>query len=418
MTLAIDGGTPVRTTRLPLGRGVAVLGDEERAEVLEVLESRSLFRYYGPHLLNKTQGFERGLAELLSVPYVVALSSGTAALRCALAALGVGCGDEVIVPSFTFIATVNAIVAAGAVPIFCEVDNSLGADPTDIEAKITDRTAAVMPVHLENQGCDMDAITAIAQRHGIAVIEDACQAIGASYKGRSLGTIGDAGAFSLQLEKNITSGEGGALVTNDESVLVKAARYSDQGGQFVTSYGSERGHELAEPFCGENLRMTEIAGAIAGAQLRKLPNIIDAFRSNRRKILGLLGDVDGMELRASHDPDGDGGSSMTWYFGSQDAARRFGKALFAEGVPCVQMYNGEPVYMTPSILAKRTATNKGGPWHCSEHLTDVVYERGICPKTEALVSRALTVGVGPAYEASDCEDVATAIRKVADHLLK
>ena len=417
MTLAIDGGTPVRSKRLPLGRGMAVLGDEERAAVLEVLESRSLFRYYGPDLKKKTEGFETDLREMLSVPYAVALSSGTAAIRCALAALGVGCGDEVIVPSFTFIATVNAVVAAGAVPIFCEVDSSLGADPADIEAKITSRTTAVMPVHLENQGCDMDAINAIAKKHGIAVIEDACQAIGASYKGKALGSLGDAGCFSLQLEKNITSGEGGALVTNDEDVLIRAARFSDQGGQFVTSYGSERGGELAEPFTGENLRMTELAGAIAGAQLKKLPGIIERFRANRNKILGLVGDVDGMERRASHDPDGDGGSSMTWYFESQDTARRFGKALFAEGVPCVQMYNGEPVYMTPSILAKRTATNKGGPWHCAEHPTDVVYEKGICPKTEALVSRALTVGVGPAYEASDCEDVATAIRKVAEHLL-
>src|SRR5688500_11815704 len=179
--LAIDGGTPVRSKRLPLGRGIAVLGDEEREAVLEVLESRSLFRYYGPKLLNKVATFEQTLASELGCAHALAASSGTAALRAGLAALGVGCGDEAIVPSFTFIATVNAVVAAGAVPVFCEVDRSLNADPQDVAAKITDKTTAVMPVHLENQGCDMDALLDVTRSRGVAVIEDACQAIGSSY---------------------------------------------------------------------------------------------------------------------------------------------------------------------------------------------------------------------------------------------
>ncbi|MEX0874853.1 MAG: DegT/DnrJ/EryC1/StrS family aminotransferase [Actinomycetota bacterium] len=415
--LAIDGGTPVRSKRLPMGRGLAVFGSEERAAATEVLDSKSLFRYYGPNLLKKVEGFENLLREQLDVGYAVGVSSGTAALRAGLAALGVGCGDEVIVPSFTFIATVNAVVAAGAVPVFCEVDSSLGADPADVESKITDRTAAIMPVHLENQGCDLDSLLEIAQRRGVAIIEDACQAIGSSYKGKALGTIGDCGAYSLQLEKNVTSGEGGALATNDEQLHVRASRFSDQGGQFVTSYGSERGEELSEPFCGENLRMTEIAGAIALEQLRKLPSIIERFRANRRKILGILGDVPVLELRGSHDPDGDGGSSITWFLPSPDACRPFIKALFAEGVPCAQVYNGTPVYSNPAILAKRTATNKGGPWHCAEHPTQAAYEMGMCPRTEELVARSFTIGVGVAYEASDCEDVATAIAKVANVLL-
>jgi 8-amino-3,8-dideoxy-alpha-D-manno-octulosonate transaminase len=415
--LAIDGGTPVRKGHLPLGRGIALLGDEERDAVLEVLESRSLFRYYGPDLQRKVEAFERGLCELTGAKYAVGLSSGTAALRAGLAALGVGCGDEVIVPSFTFIATVNAVVSVGAVPVFAEIDESFNIEAADVEAKITDRTAAVMPVHLENQGCDMDALLAVTQPRGIRVIEDACQAIGSSYKGTALGTIGDMGAFSLQLEKNITAGEGGALVTNDDELLVRAGRFSDQGGQFVTMYGAERGEELSEPFCGENLRMTEIAGAIASEQLKKLPTIIERFRTNRRKILDSVGEIDGLQLRKSFDPDGDGGSSITWFLPSAEIAKRFVKALRGEGVPCVQMYDGKPVYATPSILAKRTASNKGGPWNCAEHPTDVSYEMGMCPRTEEIVSRALTTGVGAAYSPSDCEDVATAVAKVAAHLL-
>jgi 8-amino-3,8-dideoxy-alpha-D-manno-octulosonate transaminase len=415
--LAVDGGTPVRKDHLPLGRGITLLGDEERDAVLEVLESRSLFRYYGPDLKNKVEAFERGLCELTGAKHAVALSSGTAALRAGLAALGVGCGDEVIVPSFTFIATVNAVVSVGAVPVFAEIDDSFNIDASDVAAKITDRTVAVMPVHLENQGCDMDALLEVTGARKIKVIEDACQAIGSTYKGKALGAIGDLGAFSLQLEKNITAGEGGALVTNDDELLVRAARFSDQGGQFVTSYGSERGAELTEPFCGENLRMTEIAGAIASEQLKKLPAIIERFRTNRRKILDALGEIDGMQLRKSFDPEGDGGSSITWFLPAKDVAQRFVKALRAEGVPCVQMYDGKPVYATPSILAKRTPSNKGGPWHCAEHPTDVVYEMGMCPRTEELVARALTTGVGAAYSPSDCEDVAHAVAKVASHLL-
>jgi 8-amino-3,8-dideoxy-alpha-D-manno-octulosonate transaminase len=415
--LAIDGGTPVRTKPPRLGRGLALFGDEERDAALEVLESRSLFRFYGPKLGNRVESFERALCELLGVPYAVAVSSGTAALRAALAAAGIGCGDEVIVPSFTFIATVNAVVTMGAVPVFCEIDTSLGADPSDVEAKITRRTAAVMPVHLENQACAMDALLDVARRSGIAVIEDACQAIGSSYKGRALGTLGDIGAFSLQLEKNITTGEGGALVTSDASLLVRAGRYSDQGGQFVTSYGVARGEELAEPFAGENLRMTEIAGAIAAEQLRKLPGIIDAFRTNRRKILDAVGAIEGLELRASHDPDGDGGSSITWFAPDAETARRFVAALRAEGVPSAQMYDGTPVYSNPAILDKRTASGKGGPWNCAEHPTSVTYEMGMCPHTEALVARSFIVGVGPAFTPWDCEDVATGVAKVASHLL-
>jgi 8-amino-3,8-dideoxy-alpha-D-manno-octulosonate transaminase len=415
--LALDGGTPVRTTPLPHGRGLALFGDEEIGAANEVLESRSLFRYYGPNLLGKVESFERALCATLGSRHAVAVSSGTAALRAALAALGVGCGDEVIVPSFTFIATVNAVVLAGAVPVFCEVDASLNADPADVDAKITPRTTAVIPVHLEGVACDLDALMDVARKRGIAVIEDTCQSLGSSYKGKALGTFGDFGAYSLQLEKVVTSGEGGALVTDDDTLLVRAARYSDQGGQFVTSYGVERGEELAEPFAGENLRMTEIAGAIAGEQLKKLPTIVERFRANKRKILDGVGDVDGLEPRHTFDPDGDGACSLTWFLQTKDLCRQFTKALRAEGIPAGTMYAGRPVYANPAILAKRTATGKGGPWNCAEHPTDVTYEMGMCPRTEERVARSFSIGNGANFSPSDCEDIATAIGKVAAQLL-
>jgi 8-amino-3,8-dideoxy-alpha-D-manno-octulosonate transaminase len=413
--LGIDGGTPIRSKPLPYGKGMTVLGDEERAAALEVLESRSLFRYYGPNLLGKTAAFENAVCDRLGAQYAVATSSGTAAIRTALAALGVGCGDEVIVPAYTFLATVNAVVVAGAVPVFAEIDESLSIDPADVEAKRSERTAAIIPVHIENVACDMDAVRSAAG--GVALLEDAAQSMGATFHGRAVGTIGDIGAYSLQLEKNVTSGEGGVVVTDDERLYLRAARYQDQGGQFFTSHGGGRGEELAEPFVGENLRMTELAAAIAGVQLGRLPELLDTMRTNKRRILDAIGAIDGLERRRVPDPDGDGGSSITWFAPSADVARRFVKALLGEGIPSTRMYNGQPVYTTPAILERRTASGKGGPWNCGEHPSSVEYRMGMCPRTEDLAARAVTVGLGVLYDEDDCADVAAAVTKVASHLL-
>lgn len=415
--LAVDGGTPVRPAMLPYGKGAALLGAEERDAAIEVLESRSLFRYYGPNLLGRTAAFEGAVSQSLGAAHAVATSSGTAALRTALAALGVGCGDEVIVPAFTFVATVNAVVVAGAVPVFAEVDDSLGLDAADVEAKISPRTVAIVPVHIENVACDLDPIVAVARRHGLAVLEDAAQSMGATYKGKAVGTFGAMGAFSLQLEKNVTSGEGGVVVTDDERLYLRAARYQDQGGQFFTSHGGERGAELAEPFVGENLRMTEIAAAIAGVQLGRLPGLLDDLRRNKASIIEQAGVIDGLRRRRRPDPEGDGGSSITWFAPSADIAKRFVRALVAEGIPSTRMYAGQPVYATPAILERRTASAKGGPWHCAEHPCHVEYRMGMCPRTEDLAARAFTVGVGVAYDERDCTDAAAAITKVAGHLL-
>lgn len=415
--LAVDGGTPVRTTPLPTGKGLAVFGDEERAAALEVLESRSLFRYYGPNLLGKVSAFEAAARELLGATHAVATSSGTAALRVALAALGVGCGDEVIVPSFTFIATVNAVVCAGAVPVFAEVDDSLGLDAGDVESRITERTAAIIVVHLENTAADMEPLLAVARRRGLPVIEDTAQSMGAAYRGRALGTLGDLGAFSLQLEKNITSGEGGLVTTEDERLYLRAARYQDQGGQFITSHGGGRGDD-AEPFVGENLRMTELAGAIATVQLGRLPDLLARMRANKRRIVSALGEVPGLKPRRIPDPDGDGASSITWFLPTADQAKRFLKAMWAEGVPSAPFYGGRPVYAHPSILEKRTASGKGGPWNCAEHPCRVEYRMGMCPRTEELVARNVIVGCGAAYSEADCDDVAAAVRKVATAIIQ
>ena len=167
---------------------------------------------------------------------------------------------------------------------------------------VSDRTVAVIPVHLENVAADMDPILELARARGLGVVEDTAQSMGSTYRGRTLGTIGDLGAFSLQLEKNVTAGEGGAVTTEDPTLWLRAARFQDQGGQFVTSTGAGRGGELDEPFLGENLRMTELAGAIAEVQLGRLPGLLAAMRANKRRILGELGAMAGLELPAAPRP--------------------------------------------------------------------------------------------------------------------
>jgi dTDP-4-amino-4,6-dideoxygalactose transaminase len=393
------------------------LGDDEIDAAVAVLRDRSLFRYHSSRIPARVAAFEAAACEAFGSRYALATANGTAALRCALAALGIGCGDEVIVPAFTFIATVGAVVNAGAVPVFAEVDDTLTLDPGDVASKITERTRAIVPVHLENVACAMDELIPVAHAHGVPALEDAAQAIGVTYHGRAVGTLGRLGAYSFQETKNITTGEGGMVLTDDEDAYVRAARFHDQGGQFVTQYRGTRGPEHGEPFVGDNLRMTELAGAIGAVQLARLPALLDAMRQNCARIRDAIGTLPHLTPRRVPDLAGAGGSSLTWFAPDAAVARRMVDALRAEGVPAAQMYEGLPVYASPSIAARRTPSDRGGPWHCAEHPSDVTYAPGLCPKTEDLASRSITVGIGPAFTAHDCDDVALGVRKVAAHLL-
>jgi len=413
--LAIDGGTPVRLTPLNTAKGMGYLDDEEIRAATEVLRSRSLFRYYGPDLLRKAEAFERRLESLLGCKHAIGVSSGTAALQCGLVGLHVQEGDEVIVPAVTFIATVGAVVNARAVPVFAEVDESLNLDPASFEANVTEKTKAVIPVHLANVACDMDPILAIAKRHDVRVLEDAAQAIGVTYRGRHVGTFGDAGAFSLQLDKNITSGEGGAMVTDDWDVYDRAVRYQDQGGQFTTSKGEVRDHSSGEPLIGVNLRMNEIAGAIAEVQVQRLPSMIEAMRRTAQTIRRRLSDLP-VEWRKLPDDSGEGGS-VTMFFERAEVATRFADALRAEGIPAGRVYGGRPVYANPAVLAQRTAWERGAPFRSLEFPTDRRYHPGLCPRSEDLLQRSLSVQIGPQLDGQDVDDIVHAVRKVAEHLL-
>jgi 8-amino-3,8-dideoxy-alpha-D-manno-octulosonate transaminase len=266
-----------------------------------------------------------------------------------------------------------------------------------------------------NVPCAMDEVVAVARGHGIRVLEDAAQAVGVSYRGRRVGAIGDAGAFSLQLSKNITTGEGGALITDDWTVYDRAVRYQDQGGQFTTSSGDVRAPTSGEPFIGTNLRMGELAGAIAERQLRRLDPMLATMRGAATEIRGRLGDLP-VDWRPSPDPAGDGGD-VTMFFKDAESATRFAAALRAEGIPAGRVYGGRPVYMNPAILAQRTPWKNGAPFHSAEHPTERRYYPGLCPRSEDLLGRSMTIALGARMAAGDVDDVVTAVRKVAGALL-
>ena len=415
-TLALHGGP--KAVQRPLNRykGAALIGEEEKCAVMEVLESKSLFRYYGPDLRYKVAGFETAFAHYLGVPFVAASSSGTAALRLGLAAVGVGAGDEVIVPATTFIASVGAVVAQGAIPIFAEVDELLSLDPAALEPLLTERTRAIMPVHLSGIAVDMDPLMAVARRHGIAVVEDAAQACGSFYKERRVGTIGDAGAFSFQLEKNITSGEGGALATPDDEIYRRAVIYSDQGGQFPIQSGTIRELVGGDPVIGENLRMTEITGAILGCQLERLDGILQGMEHARAIVADGIRDLPLRLPPPAHDRDRHG-SGVGFFLPTAELTRSFVEALLAEGVPAGLVYGGKPVYANRQILEQRML-NHGCPFCCScaDHRR-VTYSMGMCPRTEDLLARCVGVALGPFLNDDDLADIVRGIRKVAAHLL-
>ena len=254
-----------------------VIGKEEAAAAARVIESGRLFRYRGGEG-GETDQFEAAWASCIGSVHCIAMANGTAALTCALAGMGVGPGDEVIVPAYTWIATALAPVAVGAIPVLAEVDESLTLDPADVERKITSRTKAIIPVHICGFPCAMAPLLALAERRGVLVLEDACQADGGSYRGKRLGSLGTAGAFSFNQFKIITCGEGGALVTNDEEVYQRALVQHDAGAVF-RAYADE----LHVPFfAGTNFRINEVLSAILRVQLGRLDGILAALRREKR----------------------------------------------------------------------------------------------------------------------------------------
>jgi 8-amino-3,8-dideoxy-alpha-D-manno-octulosonate transaminase len=416
MTQPYDPKAPaIRHPLPPMYPGGMRLDEEEEQAVLEVIRSKRLFRYYGPNPgPSQVEQFEQAFCQHMRAKYAVGVTSGTAALICGLAALGVGPDDEVIVPAYTWIATASAVVAAGAVPVMAEVDESLTLDPADLERVISPYTKAVIPVHMRGAPCQMDRIVEIARKHNLKVLEDAAQANGASFAGRKLGTWGDAGAFSLQFNKIITSGEGGVVITDQEAVWQRLVMFHDV-------VGGERNHIPEEEILpGINFRMPELLGAVARVQLRRLDTLLETMRRNKRVLKESMAETaqrTGVTFRRLNDPAGEAAIALVFFAPDAQAAKRIGAALEAEGGGAWILYSPEDVdyhvypHWSP-IMNQRAWSPGGGPWQ--NHPRKIVYTKEMCPRTLDLLSRAVHIDISPELTSENLEELADALNKALE----
>ncbi|MCP5520491.1 MAG: DegT/DnrJ/EryC1/StrS family aminotransferase [Verrucomicrobiales bacterium] len=376
--------------------GPQYFDEKERQALMEVMEQGSPFRYWGPGRPEKVQRFEEGFARCMGTRFALGVTSGTAALDCAVAALGVGPGDEVIVPAYTWWSDYTCVVHSGALPVFAEIDRTLNIDPRDFERKISPRTKAVIAVHLLGGPCDMDPLMEVARRRGVRVVEDCAQCVGGSHHGRKLGAIGDVGIYSFQINKMMTSGEGGALVTNDPVLYERAVRFHDMGtirSLFLDRMG---GPAQVPTFAGENFRMNELTGAVLGAQLTKLDTMVAQLHRNGEAIYLGIQDLPGMRLRRRPDPEGDIGYSVFFETADRAARDRCIDGLRKRGVPASTLVGSVLLPVQESVIAKRTR-HRDWPTFNSPEGRAIEYGPGCCPQTLAIFDRFVQVRVGPKY---------------------
>jgi len=422
--LAINGGPKAKVTpNIPMFPGGMEIGEEEKKEVMEVLDAKWLFRYYGPkEFPSKVKKLEDEYAKYLGVKHCLALNSATSALIAGLIAVSVGPGDEVIVPAYTFFATVAAVVASKAIPIVAEVDKSLTIDVKDVEKKITSMTKAILPVHMRGMPAKMDKVMELARKYNLKVVEDNAQANGGSYKGKKLGSFGDIGCQCFQFHKVITSGEGGLLSTNEDLLYTRAQAYHDVAACWRKDRFAPPEFE-GEIFFGVNFRMSELCGSVALAQFRKLDNIVKRMQRNRKIIKDRINDIPQLDFREINDEKGDVAVCLIIYLPEASLVVDFIKALNAEGIEAGGIYNkGIPdwhIYHHWKILLEKiTPTKEGCPFNCPLYKGQKpVYTEDMCPNTLDWLSRSVHINIPPQMTEQDCYQIATGIEKVASVML-
>ena len=435
-TLAINGGE--KSIKGFEGRGNPKIGQEEFLEmadtwgyspetideIRQVIEKENLgggpsFIHYGNPGSKATQ-MQNEVAELFNVKHVMGVSSGTAALHTAYVAADIGCGDEVIVPGYTFMATAMAAVVARGIPVWCEIDASMTIDPADVEKRITPRTKAIAPVHMNGYVCNMAAVMDVAKRHNLMVIEDCAQACGASFDGRRVGTIGNLGCFSISSYKTTGGGEAGLIVTDDDALFDRVQGWAEGGGLWRPSrYAPSRWE--GELFCGLNYRMSELEGTIALVQVRKMDAQLARWRANKRHILAALPVYQELQPQIIHDIDGEMGHSIGFFPETAAESERVVEALRAEGVGCGtrgQNPGRDWHYYdaVDQILQKMPATSDGCPWDCPKagEAAAIEYSTDMCPRTIELSKRLVSLRVDQWWTESDCQQVVAALTKVFD----
>jgi dTDP-4-amino-4,6-dideoxygalactose transaminase len=389
--------------------GASVIGKEEEEAVLRVLRSKSLYRFYGPRFRNVTGAFESDLRRYFPRRYAIAMTSGTAALHAALVGLGVGKGDEVIIPTYAWVACPDAVVAAGATPILADVDDTVTLDPNDVARRVTRRTKAIMAVHIRGVPCNLNALMKVAKQRGLFLVEDVAQAAGASYHGKKLGTYGDVGTCSFQLNKMITAGEGGAVVTNDRQTYERCLMFHDVGTPY--RHLEERGlHLEIEAFPGVNYRLNEVSAAILREQLKKLDGLVQTIRENKAAIKDGISDVKGIRFRRLNDPQGELGISLVFFVETPHKARKFKEKLRAENITT-------PSGGYPSVIYDPGSTDGHVFVHWGHILKGMKRLRKDHAKSLELLGRAVHLDISPLLTRRDIEDIASAIHRVANDTL-
>ncbi len=383
-------------------------GEEELRELKEALAQGTLFYWQG----KKVKKFQSTLAEMLGKNHCTATTSGTASIHTALGAIGLGVGDEVITSPITDIGTVVGVLYQNAIPVFADLDlRTYTVQPSSIESCISERTKAILVVHLGGSPADMDAILAIAERHNLYVIEDCAQAWMASYKGRYVGTMGHLGAFSLNEFKHISTGDGGAVVTDDDALGAKARMFADK-------YMDRVGGVRESPMLAPNYRMTELQGAVAVAQLGKVHAICKRRTAVGDKISNAVKDLEGvLPPRVV-----EGGRHVYWHYmlrideKTLGATRvHFAEALSAEGIPCTAGYIPTCLYEYPLFKNKTIYPNSRFPLESRELAKTYSYSAGLCPQAEEILASCVVLPCSECYTDDDVNDIIDAITKVATY---
>ena len=396
--------------------GFELWGEEERKEVNDVLETGILMRYGfdGPRKgIWKAKELEAEICNTFGSKYAQLTSSGTAALTTAMAALGIGHGDEVIMPTFTFVASFEAVLSVGAIPVLVDVDETLTLDPEAVKEAITSNTKCIMPVHMCGSMANLDALRNICDEHNLLLLEDACQSIGATYKGKSVGTIGDAGTFSFDFVKTITCGEGGVVMTNKETIYTKCDGYTDHGHDHKG--GADRGADL-HPFIGYNYRISELHAAVGLAQIRKVQQFLEIQKKNYTQLRQVLAQIPEVTFRAIPDGGVDSCTFLTWFLPTGKMMEALADEMKAQGILAGNFYwyKNNWHYISKWDHLKNADLLNSQSHAVTEKLKS--YSAQSFPASDAIMSRCISTAISLTWTEDQIkekgEKMTAAIRKV------